>query len=321
MASLSKLPSSSRFSKAENGLTIIETMVSIAVFTFLIVLCIGLFIFLGRIYYRGLYENRAQEVARTIVDSVAEAIRTSGAEIDGGYQPYTPDLANKPWETWNAYCIGSIQYSYKLNVQLVAEDTPGDYESDEVFVAARGCNSTDAGAPVDVADPNTIMTAGMTPVETTELLSDRMRLLEFSVNQVGNNQDFYRIRIKIAVGGDASDLLYDKTVFEYINHPCTLSTEVPIPVSKTDCEDGLDDIKDEDPMTPALEAADNGMWDEPDTPANSIHQNDDALGLGYKNDMDWAADGPPDAIIYQCQDAESFCSVIEIETKVFRRIL
>ena len=320
---MGKLPFSNRLSKAEDGLTIIETMVSITVFTFLIVLCIGLFIFLGRIYYRGLYENRVQEVARTIVDSVAESVRTSGAEIDP-YNTATGEIvmiAGTPYtHTWYAYCIGNIQYSYKLNTQLVAEPD-GSHEANEVFVAVRGCNNPDANPK------NVMVDDGMgvlVPADKTELLSEGMRLLEFSIKQVGENQDFYRIRIKVAVGGDASDLPYDKAVFEYTNHPCTphaTNPETPTPLYETDCVNGKDNKLRTDPGgTPSYDA-DNGTWIEPDTPSNLIHQNDATGAPGYKNDAIWGTEGPPNAIIYQCQDSESFCSVIEIETKVFRRIL
>ena len=184
MASSGKLPFSNGLLKREGGLTLLETMVAIAVFGFLIVLCIGLFIFLGQIYYRGIYENRAQEVARTIADSVTEAIRTSGAEVESGYAPRNG---------WYAYCVGGIQYSYKLNVQLVAE-AAGANQSEEVFIASRGCNDP---AVSDAADPGT---GTLASADKTELLSDRMRLLDFTIGRVGDNQDFYKVRIKIAVG-------------------------------------------------------------------------------------------------------------------------
>ena len=154
MAKLGKLLFSNKALKTEAGLTIIETIVAIAVFSFLIVLCIGLFIFLGRIYYRGLYENRVQEVARTIVDSVAESIRTSGAEVDPNYTPTSEIvmIAGTPYtHTWYAYCIGNIQYSYKLNTQLVAEPD-GPNEAEEVFVAVRGCDKTADANPDTVPE-------------------------------------------------------------------------------------------------------------------------------------------------------------------------
>ena len=308
-------------------------MVSITVFTFLIVLCIGLFIFLGRIYYRGLYENRVQEVARTIVDSVAESVRTSGAEIDGGY---VPSSGNNPWY---AYCIGNIQYSYKLNTQLTAEPVPGaDFQSKEVFIASRQCDDDKKADPagircVDQTIPlttpcdttNSILTDD--PVDKTELLSEGLRLLEFSIKQVGDNQDFYRIRIKVAVGGDASDLPYDKAVFEYTNHPCTPGTdpEKPTPLYETDCVNGKDNKLSTDPGGTTSHDTDNGTWKEPDTSVNVIHDelhaNWDINPAGLDSSGLVRSPPPPPAVIYRCQDSESFCSVIEIETKIFRRIL
>ena len=74
----------------------------------------------------------------------------------------------------------------------------------------------------------------------SELLHDRMRLLEFSINQVDGN--LYDIRLKMAIGGDINEPEYDIEVFEFIEHPCTpdaADPEVPRPLTKEDCINGV----------------------------------------------------------------------------------
>ena len=95
-----------------------------------------------------------------------------------------------------------------------------------------------------------------------------------------------------------------------------VTKEDPAPSEQSDCEDGADEIAVDDTATTSVnESADNGTWKEPeDATDNPIHTE------ANQSATDWSTKGPPEAIVHQCQDAETFCSVIEIETKVFRRV-
>ena len=293
--------------RSERGLTITETLITITIFSFIIVLCLGLIIFIGRIYNRGIQDNKLQESSRRISASVSETIRTSGVEVI----PLTPTSDPlTPTSDWYGYCIGNVQYSFKLNVQLIADDgktknRQGGLTADQTeqaFIVSRACSQSGS------ADPAQIDVDLATPVielpEQFELLHDRMRILEFGIDRVGKNDNLYDIRLKMAVGGDINDLEYDITVFEYITHPCTAGTppEKPLPLTKDDCENG----EDEGIGTPLLDA-DQGTWIDPST----LMPTDDLMDLTP----------PHNYIIYKCQSTAIECSILETRTRVFRRIL
>ena len=128
--------------RTETGFTIVETVIAIAIFSFLIIFCLGMFIFVGRIYYRGLYEGQTQEAARSVVDGISESLRSSGEDVF----EYFPTGPNS--EGWKAYCIGGYQYSFRENIQLITEETPGDRQAGEVFIVSNVCK------PRDATDPN-----------------------------------------------------------------------------------------------------------------------------------------------------------------------
>ncbi|MYB40372.1 type II secretion system protein, partial [Candidatus Saccharibacteria bacterium] len=128
--------------RAETGFTIVETVIAIAIFSFLIIFCLGMFIFVGRIYYRGLYEGQTQEVARSIVDNVSEGLRSSGGDVFE-YLPASPNP-----QGWRAYCIGGFQYSFRENIQLITEGSPGDRQAAAVFIVSDVCNPTDPANPI-----------------------------------------------------------------------------------------------------------------------------------------------------------------------------
>ena len=79
--------------RSERGLTIVETLITVAILSFIITLCLGFIIFIGRIYNRGIQDNKLQEASRRISTSVSEAIRTSGAEVKE-LDPYTDNITD-----------------------------------------------------------------------------------------------------------------------------------------------------------------------------------------------------------------------------------
>ena len=259
----------------ETGFTIVETTISIAIFSFLIIFCLGMFIFVGRIYYRGLYEGQTQSAARSIVDNIAEDLRTSGKaliEIPLGS------------EGWQAYCIGGRKYSFRKNVQLVSVSS-GKREADQVFIISGDCN--------DVNKPQPPATGG------TELLQERMRLLEFKVERL-RDSELYQIDIKVALGGDASDLEYDGQVFKYVNSKAVPPAEVDLLDPNFHLNFGNQVDWEDMPVAPRKP--------HPTYPKDYYSHHDDT-GTETVN-----------LEITQCQPSESFCAVIEFSTKAFRKV-
>ena len=148
-----------RLNQNQSGLTIVETSVAIAIFGFLVVFCLGMFIFVGRIYYKGIYENNTQEVVRNVVVNISESIRTSGVSVVHLSDP-SDSLTHVP-RSWEAYCIGNIHYAFKRNTQLILNEplpvppplSPEPRQSDQVFILTRtdsGCEFAEATPPTGV---------------------------------------------------------------------------------------------------------------------------------------------------------------------------
>ena len=106
------------------------------------------------------------------------------------------------------------------------------------------------------------MHARYNPDAQVELLHERMRILEFAVDPEETDSNLFVINLKIAIGGNTSDLDLDKTFFRYVD------------------EADLADLN-------ALEVSPTA----------------------------------PNAVIQRCQPAETFCAVINLKTRAFRKII
>lgn len=301
-----------KFRHSEKGLTIIETTLAIAIFSFLVVFCLGIFIHIGRVYYHGLYENRVQEATRNIITTISESLRTSGVEVEELH--YSGDSGPRKDNGWHGYCIGNVKYSYRLNTQLLdpAEADPlsaPNYESidnppppppnlqhdlhplhpldaqsnpdvgshqlnydEHVFLVSRSCEAVGGALK---AVPNSLAGSGIN--ESVELLDERMRIIYFSIKPATpGDSSLYDISLKIAYGGYADTPAIDSEVFVYEE----LDTSTP-PIDKVKLV-----------AVPAI-------------PAPVVYVNKVKSG---------------DYQILHCRQGETFCAVSEARTKVFRKI-
>lgn len=159
------------------GFTIVELMVSMAVFgTVLLVITLAI-LQVTRVYYKGTTETNTQNTMRNIVDTISQSIQFNGGDITtaSGTQVGTPYY----------FCVGDKLFSFVLGVKL----TSANHVLTENVVA--NCASS-----------------GSSMINTgTELLSPNMRLLQFSV--VNTSGDLYTINLKVAYGDD--DVLNNPT--------------------------------------------------------------------------------------------------------------
>ena len=194
-----------------------ETMLTIAIFSGILLLCMAIFIFIGRVYYKGLYENRAQAVVRDVVDTISEAIRTSGEKLvyldctQGDGTPYSPAvespcLSQIDDDAWAGYCIGNTGYVWQYNQQLDADDP------EPVFVKITNCDGD--------SDAFASRTEVRGEEGRTELLHKGMRIVKFDINcGFSGDPNLCSINLKIAYGGDpdgnADDNKFDSEVFVF----------------------------------------------------------------------------------------------------------
>ena len=191
-------------SRHQRGFTLIELMIAISTFSVLLLVCFGAFIYLGHLYYKGATESRTNEIVRTIINDISQAIQFSGVTIE-------PIVADPPTDGWAATCIGHRKYSYRLQnttmspsvgVQLDPEATgynfsAGSQKATSVFVVSNG---------------NCAGTAVPTNTQQYELLDKNMRLLEFKIEPDVDSR-LFTIDIAIAYGGDPEHPDLDSEIF------------------------------------------------------------------------------------------------------------
>jgi hypothetical protein len=141
-------------------------------------------------YYKGTTQSNTQDVARTILQNISQAVQFNGGQI-------TSPIGTVGSGSSVGFCIGDSRYSYLLGWQLVSGTVnPALHQTNHVLVEDNPgtCSGLDAQ---DMQDAS---------VSGTELLSPNMRLSALSVTAVTGSNDLYKINVRVVYGAD--DLLY-----------------------------------------------------------------------------------------------------------------
>jgi len=173
------------------GFTIVELMIATAVFAIVLMVVTTGIMQVTRVYYKGLTEANTQDAARSIMDSITQAIQFNGGAVST--TPASPSAGAS-----YAFCVGNQQYSYTLGYELM--DTPDPLQAQTyhalVVDTLSGCSASSPAQNVRAAS-----------ITGRELLSPRMRLSNLSVTNVGAN--LYRVQVRVVYGDD--DLLNNPT--------------------------------------------------------------------------------------------------------------
>jgi prepilin-type N-terminal cleavage/methylation domain-containing protein len=165
--------------KSTRGFTIVELMIATSVFAVVLLLCTYGLLEIGRAYYKGVTIARTQETARSITDSVVQALQFNGGEVVVG-QP-----------GW--HCIGTKRYSYAIDRQLT--DTNHALVTD---IPSSSCSSGTGALGL----------TGALPAGSQELLAVRTRLARFDITPITAGDGTYRVTVRVVSGED--DLLEDR---------------------------------------------------------------------------------------------------------------
>jgi prepilin-type N-terminal cleavage/methylation domain-containing protein len=192
--------------KQQHGFTIIELMISMTIFSLVLMLCLAGIMHITKMYYRGVTQSRVQEKARSVVDEIAESIRYTPAgssvvlQSSGGPDPIVngPEVAPTAPDDTNYLCVGSKRYTYAIDRQLKSSpsaDTQLKQKKHVLWVDDINgmCNSTVANFGTNTD-----------PLSGQELLSENMRLTIFEVVP-GSDVGTFTIRVGVAYGDN--DLL------------------------------------------------------------------------------------------------------------------
>lgn len=143
--------------KKQSGFTIVELMIATTVFSVILLIMSAGLIYIGKVYYRTVAQNKTQEATRSIIDQVAQSIQFSGGSIA---------------VNGNAICVGDIKY-FKSENALVDGGSNG---------LQRGGNGV---ACDNSGDPSSV-----------QLVPDGMFLHEFTVVS-DPSADIYTITVQV----------------------------------------------------------------------------------------------------------------------------
>jgi prepilin-type N-terminal cleavage/methylation domain-containing protein len=181
------------------GFTIIELMIASMVFSIVLILCVSGMIQIGRMYYKGVTTSRTQETARTILDSVSQAIQFSGGSI-------TPLVASADGDANQySFCVNTKRFSVYKGRQVVDSGAVTADQARHALVVDDV--STGCPAPQDLNDPNLNPPGGAAPALTAtsrELIPAGLRISNILITADTANK-LYTVTVRV-VSGD-SDLL------------------------------------------------------------------------------------------------------------------
>ncbi len=165
----------------DHGFTIVELLLATLIFSTVLMLVTMGIMQVTRVYYKGVTESNTQNVARSLVDTVSQAI-----QFDGGI--ITAATGSSP----TYLCINDQQFAFWLGKQLVDTAPTGNQTNKALLQhTVAGCAAPGPG------------------VTGRELLSPHMRLSNFTIIQVAGASNLYQVHVRVVYGDD--DLLNNPT--------------------------------------------------------------------------------------------------------------
>ncbi len=171
-----------------SGFTIVELMISTAIFAMVLLLCSFAIVHVGRMYYKGVLIGRTQDTSRRVIQDISRSVQFGpGSNADPDSFVRFASVGGV-----NAYCVGAIRYNFITGQSL------GTAAGQSPHILWKDRMNDDVCQPVAFA-------AGM-----EELLGENMRLPLFSITEVNN---LWNVSIRVAYG-DTVDLFVDNTYAE-----------------------------------------------------------------------------------------------------------
>ncbi len=169
----------------QRGFTIIELLIAMSVFSLVLLIVTVSIMQISKVYYKGVTETNTQSTARSIMETISQAIQFNGGTVTT--TPGSPVAG-----TSYAFCVNNQQFSYRPGYQLV-DGTAGARQTPHALVqrTMAGCS--------DVAQ-----NLGNTTVTGRELLAPNMRLSKLVVQSLGNS--LYKVQVRVEYGDE--DLLW-----------------------------------------------------------------------------------------------------------------
>lgn len=163
--------------KHEAGFTVVELMISSAIFALVLLLCAFAVLHVGRMFYKGIITNRTQDIARKLSTDVHQNIifgesgepaqfHEQGTNSFAGVQVYS-------------HCFGPVRYSYTLTHSL------GSGTGKSAHVLWKDRNEMPGCPPVNITVPNPTDPISGNPSLGEEIVGQNMRVPIFTVYNTG----------------------------------------------------------------------------------------------------------------------------------------
>lgn len=191
-----------------DGFTIIELMIATVVFSVVLLVILGSFLQVGRMYYKGVSLASTQNAARNLTDSITNDVRFTA------FGPNYSFTSNQVVDYAGAkyFCVGAHRYTYTLGEKLT---TAGYQDPDQLKgIWAETFKNAGAGVCPRPGEP------GIDISESNQLLSPNMQ-----VNKFDYVCEFDRCNISLHIiyyGGDDQ-------VFTSSEHPTQPSLAITDP--------------------------------------------------------------------------------------------
>jgi prepilin-type N-terminal cleavage/methylation domain-containing protein len=157
----------------QKGFTIIELLIAMSVFSFVMLIATSGLIRIGQIYYKGIIVSKTQDTSRAIIEEITREVQFSSSGIvshDGFY-------GASPLNTVaiKSICIGGMKYTWVVD-RATAKMSEVDDLSANKLKHLLWVDTYNGGGCTATSFQNT----------SRDLLSQNMRLGNFSVSAVGS---------------------------------------------------------------------------------------------------------------------------------------
>jgi prepilin-type N-terminal cleavage/methylation domain-containing protein len=184
-------------SSNSKGFTLIELMISMAVFTAILAVVLAAVMQISRMYYKGITTSKTQAAARAILDRISQQIQYSAVEpLQYSFTPATSYVFstadnNTPPQV---FCIGKNRYTLRYNKQVA------DQPNSAINQQLHGLWSDIAGSTAE-CDPSYTPQANLNASVPSanaggaELVPNNMRIVDLSI--VSN---LWSVKVKVVYG-------------------------------------------------------------------------------------------------------------------------
>jgi|GEM_PF-2747689 prepilin-type N-terminal cleavage/methylation domain-containing protein len=176
-----------KYTKLQQGFTIVELLISTAVFSLALLIAVIAIIIVNNSFVKGNVQSQTQDIARNVLSTIIQDIQ---------FNRTSSIILGTPYENYGYYCLGNDVYIYQTGQEINTSATPAVYHALLEFTGSCPTNLTTD--PVGIADLQYLNNKAGGGNNTHELLSQNLSLEQLDITQVNSNS--YAVTLTIAYG-------------------------------------------------------------------------------------------------------------------------